>query len=182
MGWRRALALAALAGGADGMRDASASEAVGLAEALALQVPDLPWSGDPWPLTDIATALSGLCPFIAAYHGDAARRLADAAAALVVAAAQGQSQGNGSRAFGLDVEDALYRAFEDAMAALVALNRALDRWQGPRVDEALQPEAWQMFDTMLSRARAVMEESGAGEERTNSQVVASVLWIMARSI
>ena len=137
--------------------------ASGLAEALALQVPDLPWSGDPWPLTDIATALSGLCPFIAAYHGDAARRLADAAAALVVAAAQGQSQGNGSRAFGLDVEDALYRAFEDAMAALVALNRALDRWQGPRVDEALQPEAWQMVDTMLSRARAVMEESGAGE-------------------
>ena len=134
-----------------------------LAEALALQVPDLPWAGDPWPLTDIAAALSGLCPLIAAYHGDAARRLADAAAALVVAAAQGQSQGNGGRAFGLDVEDALCRAFEDAMAALVALNRALDRWQGPRVDEALQPEAWQMVDAMLSRARAVMEESGAGE-------------------
>ena len=137
--------------------------ASGLAEALALQVPDLPWAGDPWPLTDIAAALSGLCPLIAAYHGDAARRLADAAAALVVAAAQGQSQGNGGRAFGLDVEDALCRAFEDAMAALVALNRALDRWQGPRVDEALQPEAWQMVDAMLSRARAVMEESGAGE-------------------
>ena len=137
--------------------------ASGLAEALALQVPDLPWAGDPWPLTDIAAALSGLCPLIAAYHGDAARRLADAAAALVMAAAQGQSQGNGGRAFGLDVEDALCRAFEDAMAALVALSRALDRWQGPRVDEALQPEAWQMVDAMLSRARAVMEESGAGE-------------------
>ena len=80
-----------------------------------------------------------------------------------MAAAQGQSEGNGGRAFGLDVEDALCRAFEDAMAALVALNRALDRWQGPRVDEALQPEAWQMVDAMLSRARAVMEESGAGE-------------------
>ena len=35
----RALALAALAGGADGMRDASASEAVGLAEALAGTIP-----------------------------------------------------------------------------------------------------------------------------------------------
>ena len=143
--------------------DAGDSLASGLAEALGLQVPDLPWAGDPWPLTDIAAALSGLCPLIAAYHGDAARRLADAAAALVMAAAQGQSQGNGGRAFGLDVEDALCRAFEDAMAALVALSRALDRWQGPRVDEALQPEAWQMVDAMLSRARAVMEESGAGE-------------------
>ena len=64
--------------------------ASGLAEALALQVPDLPWAGDPWPLTDIAAALSGLCPLIAAYHGDAAQRLADAAAAIVLAAAQGQ--------------------------------------------------------------------------------------------
>ena len=131
----------------------------GLAEALGLQVPDLPWAGDPWPLTDIAAALSGLCPLIAAYHGDAAQKLADAAAAIVLAAAQGQ----GARAFSLDTEDALGRGFDASMAALVALNRALDRWQGPRVDEALQPEAWRMVDATLARARAVMEESSAGE-------------------
>ena len=133
--------------------------ASGLAEALGLQVPDLPWADDPWPLTDIAAALSGLCPLIAAYHGDAAQRLADAAAAIVLAAAQGQ----GGRAFSLDTEDALGRGFDASMAALVALNRALDRWQGPRVDEALQPEAWRMVDATLARARAVMEESSAGE-------------------
>ena len=133
--------------------------ASGLAEALALQVPDLPWAGDPWPLTDIAAALSGLCPLIAAYHGDAAQKLADAAAAIVLAAAQGQ----GARAFSLDTEDALGRGFDASMAALVALNRALDRWQGPRMDEALQPEAWRMVDATLARARAVMEESSAGE-------------------
>ncbi|MEC8153583.1 MAG: hypothetical protein VX077_01695, partial [Pseudomonadota bacterium] len=132
--------------------------ASGLAEALGLQVPDLPWADDPWPLTDIAAALSGLCPLIAAYHGDAAQRLADAAAAIVLAAAQGQ----GGRAFSLDTEDALGRGFDASMAALVALNRALDRWQGPRVDEALQPEAWRMVDATLARARAVMEESSAG--------------------
>ena len=49
------------------------------------------------------------------------------------------------------------------MAALLALNRTLDRWQGPRVDEALQPEVWQMVAATLARARAVLEESSAGE-------------------
>lgn len=136
--------------------------AAGLAEALGLQVPDLPWSVDPWPLMDIAAALSGLCPLIAAYHGDAAQRLADGAAALVVAAGLGQGHGKGGRAFSLEVEDALSHAFEASMAALVALNRALDRWQGPRVDEALQPEVWQMVAATLARARAVLEESSAG--------------------
>jgi len=145
--------------------------AAGLAEALGLQVPDLPWSADPWPLTDIAAALSGLCPLIASYHDDAARGLADGAAALVLVVAQGQGQGpgpgrgpvQGSRSFSLEVEDALCHAFDASMAALVALNRTLDRWQGPRVDEALQPEAWQMVVATLARARAVLEESSAGE-------------------
>ena len=135
--------------------------AAGLAEALGLQVPDLPWSVDPWPLTDIATALSGLCPLIASYHDDAAGGLADGAAALVMLVAQGQGQGG--RSFSLEVEDALCHAFDASMAALVALNRILDRWQGPRVDEALQPEVWQMVAATLARARAVLEESSAGE-------------------
>ena len=133
--------------------------AAGLAEALGLQVPDLPWSMDPWPLTDIAAALTGLCPLIASYHDDGPGGVADGATALVLATAEGQ----GGRAFSLEVEDALCHAFDASMAALVALNRTLDRWEGPRVDEALQPEVWQMVVATLARARAVLEESSVGE-------------------
>ena len=74
-----------------------------------------------------------------------------------------QGQGQGGRSFSLEVEDALCHAFDASMAALVALNRTLDRWQGPRVDEALQPKVWQMVAATLARARAVLEESSAGE-------------------
>jgi hypothetical protein len=133
--------------------------AAGLAEALGLRVPNLPWSYDPWPLTDVAAALTGLSPLIAAFRRPAAELVIDAEANLMRLVSQGQ----GGPAFSLEVEDALGQLFAASMQGLVALNQTLERWEGPRLDAALQPEAWKMVAATLARARAVLEASGAGD-------------------
>lgn len=132
-----------------------------LAEELGLQVPDLPWSVDPWPLTDIATALASAGPMLNALGGGDGNgaMLRQAVENLFDATAKGEGA-----PFGRAVEEGLGQSFAVALERVLAVNKVLDRWEKPAfVPGALTAEQHGLVQGALARARALLELVGEGE-------------------